>query len=230
MKTYNIKRYAMLAMFAALAYASLYAFRISGIGGFLTFDVKDALITLCAMLFGPVSGVVIALLVSLLEMVTVSGTGPWGFLMNFVSSAVFAAVGSAVYRYMPRLKKTLPGAVLGLVYSVLAMTFCMLLMNLWVTPIYYGISVEAVKEMIFPLLLPFNLIKATMNAAIVLVLYKPLSTVLKRLKVVEGVPENFRFDKTTVMMLIAGVVLIAACTILLIVAMDGQFQLIKPQS
>ena len=104
MKTYNIKRYAMLAMFAALAYASLYAFRISGIGGFLTFDVKDALITLCAMLFGPVSGVVIALLVSLLEMVTVSGTGPWGFLMNFVSSAVFAAVGSAVYRYMPRLK------------------------------------------------------------------------------------------------------------------------------
>ena len=132
MKTYNIKRYAMLAMFAALAYASLYAFRISGIGGFLTFDVKDALITLCAMLFGPVSGVVIALLVSLLEMVTVSGTGPWGFLMNFVSSAVFAAVGSAVYRYMPRLKKTLPGAVLGLVYSVLAMTFCMLLMNLWV--------------------------------------------------------------------------------------------------
>ncbi len=225
MKKYDIRRYVVLAVFAALAYASLYVFRISGIGGFLTFDVKDAIITVCAMLFGPVSGVAIALLVSLLEMVTVSGTGPWGFLMNFVSSAVFAAVGSAVYRYAPRFKKSISGAVLGLVGSVLAATFCMLLMNLWVTPIYYGISVEAVKEMILPLLFPFNLIKTAMNAAIVLVLYKPLSTALKRARVIEGLPENFQFDKTTLIMLISGALIIIACTILLIFGLDGEFQL-----
>ena len=225
MKKYDIRRYVVLAVFAALAYASLYVFRISGIGGFLTFDVKDAIITVCAMLFGPVSGVAIALLVSLLEMVTVSGTGPWGFLMNFVSSAVFAAVGSAVYRYAPRFKKSISGAVLGLVGSVLAATFCMLLMNLWVTPIYYGISVEAVKEMILPLLFPFNLIKTAMNAAIVLVLYKPLSTALKRARVIEGSPETFQFDKTTLIMLISGALIIIACTILLIFGLDGEFQL-----
>lgn len=225
MKKYDIRRYVVLAVFAALAYASLYVFRISGIGGFLTFDVKDAIITVCAMLFGPVSGVAIALLVSLLEMVTVSGTGPWGFLMNFVSSAVFAAVGSAVYRYAPRFKKSISGAVLGLAGSVLAATFCMLLMNLWVTPIYYGISVEAVKEMILPLLFPFNLIKTAMNAAIVLVLYKPLSTALKRARVIEGSPENFQFDKTTLIMLISGALIIIACTILLIFGLDGEFQL-----
>ena len=225
MKKYDIRRYVVLAVFAALAYASLYVFRISGIGGFLTFDVKDAIITVCAMLFGPVSGVAIALLVSLLEMVTVSGTGPWGFLMNFVSSAVFAPVGSAVYRYAPRFKKSISGAVLGLVGSVLAATFCMLLMNLWVTPIYYGISVEAVKEMILPLLFPFNLIKTAMNAAIVLVLYKPLSTALKRARVIEGSPENFQFDKTTLIMLISGALIIIACTVLLIFGLDGEFQL-----
>lgn len=180
MKKYNIRRYVILAMFAVLAYASLFALRISGIGGFLTFDVKDAVITVCAMLFGPVAGVVIALLVSLLEMITVSGTGPWGFLMNFVGSAVFAAVGSTIYCYAPKLKKTLSGAIVGLMSSVLAMTLCMLVMNLLVTPIYFGISVDSVKEMLLPLLLPFNLIKATLNAAIVLVLYKPLSTALKK--------------------------------------------------
>ena len=154
MKKHNIRRYVVLAVFAAFAYASLYVFRISGIGGFLTLDIKDAIITICAMLFGPVSGVAIALLVSLLEMVTASGTGPWGFLMNFVSSAVFTAVGSSIYRYAPKLKKTLSGAVSGLVASVLLTTLCMLLMNLWVTPIYYGIEVEAVQEMMLPLLLP----------------------------------------------------------------------------
>ena len=225
MKKHNIRRYVVLAVFAAFAYASLYVFRISGIGGFLTLDIKDAIITICAMLFGPVSGVAIALLVSLLEMVTASGTGPWGFLMNFVYSAVFTAVGSSIYRYAPKLKKTLSGAVSGLVASVLLTTLCMLLMNLWVTPIYYGIEVEAVQEMMLPLLLPFNFIKTIMNAAIVLILYKPLSTAMKRARVIEGIPENFRFDKKTVAMLVCGALILVVCTVFLIVAMDGQFKL-----
>lgn len=223
MKKYNIRRYVILAMFAALAYASLFALRISGIGGFLTFDVKDAVITVCAMLFGPVAGVVIALLVSLLEMITVSGTGPWGFLMNFVGSAVFAAVGSAIYCYAPKLKKTLSGAIVGLMSSVLAMTLCMLVMNILVTPIYFGISVESVKEMLLPLLLPFNLIKATLNAAIVLVLYKPLSTALKKMRVIDGKPESFRFDKKTILLILVGLAIIVACVLLLILALNGQF-------
>ncbi len=222
MKKYNIRRYVILAMFAALAYASLFALRISGIGGFLTFDVKDAVITVCAMLFGPVAGVVIALLVSLLEMITVSGTGPWGFLMNFVGSAVFAAVGSTIYCYAPKLKKTLSGAIVGLMSSVLAMTLCMLVMNLLVTPIYFGISVDSVKEMLLPLLLPFNLIKATLNAAIVLVLYKPLSTALK-MRVIDGKPESFRFDKKTILLILVGLAIIVACVLLLILALNGQF-------
>ena len=222
MKKYNIRRYVILAMFAALAYASLFALRISGIGGFLTFDVKDAVITVCAMLFGPVAGVVIALLVSLLEMITVSGTGPWGFLMNFVGSAVFAAVGSTIYCYAPKLKKTLSGAIVGLMSSVLAMTLCMLVMNLLVTPIYFGISVDSVKEMLLPLLLPFNLIKATLNAAIVLVLYKPLSTALKKCGF-DGKPESFRFDKKTILLILVGLAIIVACVLLLILALNGQF-------
>ena len=62
------------------------------------------------MLFGPVSGVVISFLVAFIEMISISGTGPWGFLMNFVSSAVFAGGASLIYRYTPRIKKTLSGA------------------------------------------------------------------------------------------------------------------------
>ena len=223
-KKFNIRRYVFLAMFAALAYASLYAVRIGGIGGFLTFDVKDAVIMVCAMLFGPVSGFVITLLVSLLEMVTVSGTGPLGFVMNFVSSAVFVVVGSAIYRYAPKLKKTLSGAIVGLAASIVARTIVMVLMNLWITPIYNGVPVETVKEMLLPLLLPFNLIKAVLNAAIVIVLYKPLSTILKKTKAIDGSPEPFHFDKKSILLLVGGIIVIAACVLLLIFALNGQFR------
>jgi len=104
------------------------------------------------------------------------------------------------------------------------MTLCMMVMNLLITPIYYGISVDSVKEMLLPLLLPFNLIKAALNAAIVLVLYKPLSTALKRLRVIDGKPENFRFDKKTVLLILVGIVMIVACVLFLIYALNGQFR------
>ena len=134
-KNINLRRYVALAMFTALAYASLFVLRIGGIGGFLTFDVKDAIIASAAMMFGPQYGVLISFIVSIVEMISVSGTGPLGALMNFCSSAVFAAVGSLIYRYMPRIKRSIAGAVVGLFVSVLSMTAVMMLLNLIITPI-----------------------------------------------------------------------------------------------
>jgi hypothetical protein len=50
-----------------------------------------------------------------------------------------------------------------------------------VTPHDIGGSVADVATMIPKILLPFNLVKATLNAALVLLLYKPLSKTLKRI-------------------------------------------------
>ncbi len=223
----NFRMYVALAMFTALAYASLYVLRIGGIGGFLTFDVKDAIIASAAMLFGPQYGVLISFIVALIEMISVSGTGPWGLLMNFCGSAVFAAVGSLIYRYMPRSKRTLSGAIVGLCGSVIAMTGAMLVLNLLVTPIYMNVPVEVVKGMLLPLLLPFNLVKAMLNAAVVLVIYKPLSTALKNIRVIDGSHEKFVFDKKTVLLMIAGLVIIIGCVLILIFSLNGTFEWIK---
>lgn len=224
MKKQNLRNYLVLAMFAALAYITLFVMKIGGIGGFLTFDIKDAVLAIAAMLFGPFSGVVLAFLVSLIEMVTVSGTGPWGFLMNFLGSAVFAATASAIYLYMPRLKKTLAGAVSGLVVSVLTATSVMLLMNIFVTPIYYHVPVAAVYDMMLPLLLPFNLIKAAANAAIVFVLYKPLCAVLRKTHAIDGGEEPYHMNKRSVLFLIAGLLVLIACVLLLIFVLNGHFE------
>ena len=171
----KIKKICATAMFCALAYACMYFIKIPV--GFLTLDVKDSLIVLTSLLFGPVYGLTIAVTVPFLELITISGTGVYGFIMNVCSSVTFSMTAGLIYRY----KKSMTGAIIGLCSGVFAVTAVMMLANLFVTPHYIGGSVADVAAMIPKILLPFNLVKATLNAALVLLLYKPLSKTLKRI-------------------------------------------------
>ena len=186
----KILHMAVVAVFCALAYACQFVFRIHV--SFLTFDAKDAVMAVGAMVFGPVWGVVMALIVALLEFLTISGTGVYGLIMNFASSAAFCGICAGVYRY----RRTMTGAVLGLGAAVLGTTALMMVLNLLVTPYYMtGGSVEAVVEILPTLLLPFNLTKTLLNAALVWVLYKPVSVALKKARVIKGGPDSFVLNK-----------------------------------
>ncbi len=170
-----IRRTVTCAVFAALAYALMLVFHFKL--QFLTFDLKDAVITIAGLLLGPVAALVISLLVAVLELITVSDTGLYGFIMNFASSATFSVAAALVYRY----RKKLSGAILALAAGVLSVTAVMMVLNLCVTPIYYTavmgvpMSVQDVAALLPTLLLPFNLVKALTNASLVLILYKPVS-------------------------------------------------------
>ena len=177
----KIKKLVMAALFAALAYAAMFVTSWIKVG-FLTFDAKDTIITLAGLLFGPVYSLVISLLVAFIELITVGDTGIYGFIMNFLSSAVFSTVCALIYRY----KNNIVGAVVGLVSASLSMTAMMLLFNLFITPLYMGVEREAVASMIPTLFLPFNLTKGFLNASLVLVLYKPTSNALKAAKVLSS--------------------------------------------
>ena len=209
-------RMVVVAVFCALAYACQFVFRIHV--GFLTFDAKDAVMAIGAMIFGPIWGVVMAFLVALLEFLTLSGTGVYGFIMNFASSAAFTAISAGVYKH----KRTMTGAVAGLAAAALGTTALMLLLNRIVTPYYMTSgSVKAVVELIPTLLLPFNLTKALMNAGLVLVLYKPVSVALKKARILKGGPDSFAFDKKTLAVLIGGIALIASCVVIFLVVLHG---------
>lgn len=212
-----LRRMVVVAVFCALAYACQFVFRIHV--SFLTFDAKDAVMAVAAMIFGPLWGVVMSLLVATLEFLTLSGTGVYGFIMNFASSAAFTAICAGVYKH----KRTMTGAVAGLAAAVLGMTALMMALNMLVTPYYMGCTVGDVMAMIPTLLLPFNLTKALMNAGLVLVLYKPVSVALKKARILQGGPDSFRFDKKTVAVLIAGAALIAVCVVVFLVLLHGSF-------
>ena len=66
----------------------------------------------------------------------------------------------------------------------------MLLWNYIITPIYMGSTREAVAGMLLPVIMPFNLIKSVLNAALVLVLYQPLTNILRRTHLLPALPDG----------------------------------------
>ncbi|MBR5922907.1 MAG: ECF transporter S component, partial [Clostridia bacterium] len=187
-KKLNLKKITVAAALCALAFASMFVFRIKV--QFLTFDAKDAIIALSSLLLGPFYGVCSAATVALLEFLTVSDTGVYGLIMNFLSSGTFAFTCGIIYKY----KRTFSGAVLSVVLSVISVTSVMMLANLFITPYFMGAPSSAVIALIPTLLLPFNLTKASLSAAITLIIYKPLSTALKRAKLLPRDGESYRFN------------------------------------
>ena len=167
-KRLRLRDLVLMAVFAALAFAAMFVFRFNVT--FLTLDLKDSIITIAGLIMGPVTAATVSLLVATLEFITIGDTGWYGFLMNFASSVTFSVVCAVVYRQ----NKKLSGTILSLASGVVALVAVMLTLNLVVTPFYMGAPRSAVIDMIPTLLLPFNLVKALVNASLVLILYKPV--------------------------------------------------------
>lgn len=172
------------AMLCAVAYAVMYAsksiFAFMAVGGFLKFDLKDVIIAIGGFIFGPLNVLFVSTVVSLIEMVTVSTTGPWGLLMNIISTCSFLCPAAYLYKK----HRTFQWAVLGLVIGGVFMTATMMLWNYLVTPIYQGMPRAAVADMLIPVFLPFNLTKGLMNGALTMLLYKPVVMALRRARLV----------------------------------------------
>ena len=162
-----------VGVFCALAYVCTLFFHFKA--GFLSFDLKDAVMTVAAMLFGPVYGLAMSIIVSTIESLTIGTTEVYGYIMDILSSVTFICVGSFIYSRM----RNMTGAVLGMLVSIVSMTAVMIGANLVITPLYMGVTSADVAAMIPTILLPFNLTKAVFNACVVFLIYKPVARALK---------------------------------------------------
>ena len=175
MKNDSTRKLVLIAMLAAVAYLIVAVVRIPVVL-FLKYEPKDVVITIGGFLMGPMASLIISAIVSMLEMVTVSDTGIIGCLMNFLSTCCFACTAAVIYKR----KHTIQGAVMGLLAGSVTVICVMLLWNWLITPLYMGGTREAVEAMLLPVFLPFNALKAGLNSALVLILYKPLTTALRK--------------------------------------------------
>jgi riboflavin transporter FmnP len=176
LSTANTRRLTTLAMLAAIACLVMFVnVPVIPAAPFLRYDPKDVIVVIGGFMFGPLAALTIAAVSALVEMVTVSESGPWGFLMNFISSSAFAVPAAVVYKY----RRSLPGAVIGLAAGIAVVVPTMLLWNYIIVPIYMPFMARsAVAGMLVPIFLPFNAIKYSLNAAIALIIYKPIVTAL----------------------------------------------------
>lgn len=214
MKRSSVKKIVLLAMLAAISYLIMSLVRIPVVL-FLKYEPKDVVITIGGFLFGPMASFVVSLVVSLLEMVTVSDTGPIGCVMNLLSTCSFACTAAFIYKR----KHTLNGAISGLAAGSVLMIVTMLLWNWLITPWYMGVDRATVESMLLPAFLPFNLLKAGLNSALTLSLYKPLVTALRKIRLIEYPSSGSSSSKHGVYLLAA--ILLITC-ILLLLALQGK--------
>ena len=181
MKNFNAKKISLLAMLCAISFVMVLVGRIiPDVAGFLSYDPKDAIIVISGFIYGPMTSVIISVIVSLIEMISISGTGIYGMIMNIFSTCSFAVPAALIYKKMHSMK----GAILGLATGVIFMTGCMVLWNYIITPYYMRVDRSVVTGMLATTFLPFNLVKGGINMGLTMLLYKPLITALRKVRLI----------------------------------------------
>lgn len=213
-KKFDVKRLVLLAVFTALAYSAVCLIRIPAVA-FLKYEPKDVIIVMGGLILGPLASLIISVLTALIEMFTISETGIIGCVMNLLSSACYGCAAALVYKY----RRTLAGAVGGLALGSVAMVIVMLLWNWLITPLYMGVDRDAVVGMLLPVFLPFNAVKALLNSALVLCLYKPLITALRKARLVPAPSSGEGGFKIGLYLLAVGVL---ATGVLMLLVLQGK--------
>ncbi|MDO4590052.1 MAG: ECF transporter S component [Slackia sp.] len=139
---------------------------------FLTYDPSLVPAMICGFAFGPAAGCAVGAMTAVIHGMLL---GEWvGSIMNIVATFCFIAPAALVYRRM----HTFAGAASGLVVASLGATAASIAANLTIGVAFWYGSVDAIAPMIAPVLVPFNLVKFTLDAVLVMLAYKSVSNLI----------------------------------------------------
>lgn len=174
----NSVKIAKMAMLVAISIVlvMIIHFPIFPAVAFLEYDPADIPILIGTFAFGPVAGIVLTIVTSLIQGFTVSAqSGAYGIIMHIIATTVLVTVAGIIYR-RHKTKKT---AFIGLLAGTVAMAVAMFFANMVITPLFTGMPLEAIMELM-PLILLFNIVKAGINSVVTFILYKRISPFLHR--------------------------------------------------
>ncbi len=179
-KTLQLVQKAMLTALAVVLMLVV-RFPLLPTAKFLEYDMGDVPVIIATLMFGIPTGVVMLAAEALVQSLTVSAASSWeGFVMHFISSSLFLIITYVFYSAGRKKEKIKFFLIAGLTVSAAAMAALMIPLNLIFTPMYLGVPVQSVKEMLLPVIVPFNLIKGAINAAAVTIIFLPLNKILKK--------------------------------------------------
>lgn len=163
------KKLTLMALICAIAYVSLF---IKVPISFLSYEIKDVIICIGALVLGGSSSIIMCFVVCIIELITISDSGIIGFLMNFLASISYIVPICFMYRKNKSIVK-------GIILGVISMTIVMFFFNIFITPLYLKVSLKDTINLLFTLITPFNIIKGILNGIFILVLYKPMLKIIK---------------------------------------------------
>jgi riboflavin transporter FmnP len=174
-KTNKLVRIAVLSALS-IVLVMLIRFPIIPSAHFLEYEPGDVPMLVAAFMYGPVAGLVMTVIVSVVQAFTVSAASGWvGMVMHIISTGALVVISGIIYKKF----HTFKGAFAALAAGSISMVLVMIPMNLFFTVRFYGVPYDAVVAMLPTAILPFNIIKSLANSLIVILVYKPLSRFLK---------------------------------------------------
>lgn len=174
-----VNNLALTSLFVAIAYIAVFLFEIPLLPGadFLKYDAKDVFFILAACLLNPMYSLLMCFAVPFLQLITISKSGIIGFIMNFLGCVSFVMpVAIAVNK-----KRNLKQLIIGLVIGIISLNITMQLWNYIFTPLFMP-AMTRTKMIPFMLrfVLPFNLLKGTINSILALSLYLTMWPILQK--------------------------------------------------
>lgn len=186
----SVQQLAVMGLLTAISIVLVYMLHFPIFPGapFLEYDPADIPILFGTFLYGPVAGLILTVIVSVIQGLTVSAaSGVIGIVMHIAATGCFVLMTGLLRKLFKR-KAAATNAktgkkaafdIVALVAGVLVQTLVMVGLNLWLTPIFMGAPMETVLNMLLPFIIPFNLIKAGANAMIAFLLFKAISVPLR---------------------------------------------------
>lgn len=196
-RTFSTRKMAVTGMFSAIALILfLFEFPLPFAPSFYELDFSELPALVGAFAFGPVTGVVIEIVKILLKLL-IKGTSTAfvGDLANFVIGCSFILPASAIYHFNKNKKNAIVGCVIG---TLILTLFGTAFNAVYLLPAFsrlYGMPLDSILAMgsaVNPLMsegsivsfvaccvAPMNLIKGGSVSLITMLIYKPLSPIIK---------------------------------------------------
>ena len=179
------------AMLGALATVLMFfSFNVPLMPSFIKMDLSELPALIASFAYGPVYGVAVCFIKNIIN-VFASSTGGVGELSNFILGTLFVFPAGFIYRKM----KSRKGALLGALAGAASMALLSVLTNYYVVyPVYTAFmpmeaimgtyqainpNVENLWQALIMFNMPFTFIKGMFSLAISMLIYKPLSPILK---------------------------------------------------
>lgn len=166
-----MRRFTQVAILGAIAFTFMYVeFPLPGFPPYLKYDPSEIPALIATFAIGPLSGLGVELVKGILiSLLRPGNLGGWfGIFMNLLAGVILVVVAGLYYRS----EHTKSGAVKAMGLGIGAMTAVMIVANIILTPIFYGIPRPQVLALVLPALLPFNVLKGLVSSVATYYVYK----------------------------------------------------------